>query len=498
MSSYTLVIHQGGEHRSLRGSVDRARRQITLPAPGNRRLLVDDIASAVATFAVTPGTRSVTVDGVEQASGSTANDLRRAITYTLAGEAGDTVTYTLLPPPVPQATGLPVIHVNTGGAPIPDKEHYVPCTLTIADPADPGNDRAITLASDGIRLRGNTTMGYAKKPYRLKFDKKVSLFGLGAAKSWVLLANYLDPTLLTATVAFELGNRFAARRQGTRPFVNSARHVELFVNGDHAGSYLLTEQVQVNEHRVNIDEDDDYLLELDSYYDEENKFMITLLPGGTALPVNIQSPEDDAGAAALPAIRASVQALVDRLSNNGRFDRPDDAYRELVDIASAVDFIMINEITGNGELQHPKSTYIYKTAGGRWNFGPLWDFDWAFGYTGGNFTYFSKASTLFFGPATNFRGDPRAGNVFFSLFFLDPVFRAAYKARWNEMKPHFSTIDAFIEERGRYLEQSAARNKERWSAYYSSIDYPAEIARMKRYMTDRVSYLDGMINASSW
>jgi hypothetical protein len=499
MKSYDVIMHQGNDRLVLRGVIDHAGRQITLPAPGNQRRVID-IDSAVAEFTASDAVASVIVGDVLQSSGNTPNDYRRDFTCTLAGDGGDTVHYTVKTFAAPQTTGLPVISINTGGVPITGKTNYVPCTLSLSDPGDKENDREITLSADGIRLRGNTTMNYDKKPYRLKFDKKEGFFGLGKAKSWVLLANYLDPTLMMNTVAFELGRRFAEQRQGTRPFVNSANHVELFIDNGYVGSYLLTEQLQVNEHRVNIDEDNGYLLELDSYYDEDNKFKITMYPGGTELPVNIQSPEDDAGATALAAIRADVQLLVDRLTNNRQFNQPDERYRELIDMTSTVDFLVINEIVGNQELQHPKSTYMYKDAGDPWSFGPLWDFDWAFGYTESGFSYFAdyKTTRFLFSASTNFRGDPRAGNVFFAQFFLDPVFRAAYKARWNEMKPRFSTITDFIEETGNKLSRSAAQNKIRWNNHYAAINHANEVARMKAHLTARVNYLDGVINGNNW
>ncbi|KAA6305826.1 hypothetical protein EZS27_042520, partial [termite gut metagenome] len=133
----------------------------------------------------------------------------------------------------------------------------------------------------GIRGRGNVTWTYPKKPYRLKFDKKISVFGLGEAKSWVLLANYRDPTLIMNTVAFELGHKLKF------PYTNHANHVEMFVNEEYKGSYMLTEQVQVDKYRIDIDEKKDFFVELDTYYDEEIKFRSALIN----LPVNVKSPE---------------------------------------------------------------------------------------------------------------------------------------------------------------------------------------------------------------
>ncbi|MDR1971935.1 MAG: CotH kinase family protein, partial [Treponema sp.] len=119
-----------------------------------------------------------------------------------------------------------------------------------------------------------------KKPYRLKFIEKQKLFGLTKAKSWVLLANAGDKTLIRNSIAFEMGQRFDL------PFTNHYIPVELVLNGEYRGSYLLTEQIQTGKGRVDIvddyDEDEDmadeYLVELDNYYDEEPKFRTSTVP----------------------------------------------------------------------------------------------------------------------------------------------------------------------------------------------------------------------------
>ena len=85
-----------------------------------------------------------------------------------------------------------------------------------------------------------------KKPYKLKLDSKASLLGMPAGKTWVLLANYDDKSLLRDQVAFEVG-----RRVGMAWTPNS-RFVELFLNGQYEGNYQLTEEIKIDNNRVNI------------------------------------------------------------------------------------------------------------------------------------------------------------------------------------------------------------------------------------------------------
>ncbi|GHV09638.1 hypothetical protein FACS189485_22420 [Spirochaetia bacterium] len=316
---------------------------------------------------------------------------------------------------------------------------------------------------DEIRGRGNTTWGQPKKPYRIKFKNKTSLFGYEQAKSWVLLANYLDPTLIMNTLAFELGVRFGL------PFTNHYQHVDLVLNGVYQGSYVLTEQVQVGKGRVDIDEDDGFLVELDVYYDEDPKFRTDLYQ----LPVMVKSPEDLINPAGYDFVKNSMNALEAALTD---VSFPESGYRDLINMDTFVDFLLINEIVANGELGHPKSTYMYKDAGAaKISMGPLWDFDWGFGSPGNYFNY------------TDYRSGRHS---FFQRFFDDPVFSVAYKAHWNENLSGIINIGPFIDEMAASLEKSQALNARRWGA----VDYAQIISRMKTWWMQRMVYLNTEIN----
>jgi hypothetical protein len=133
-------------------------------------------------------------------------------------------------------TGLPVIRINTrNGKAITSKEEYISARIEIIDPHNSVNN--IKTEVD-IRGRGNTTWNAPKKPYRLRFPQKQAVFGLAPAKSWVLLANYQDTTLILNSIAFRMGELFDF------PFTPHYVHVEVILNGRYEGSYVLTEQIQ--------------------------------------------------------------------------------------------------------------------------------------------------------------------------------------------------------------------------------------------------------------
>lgn len=99
-------------------------------------------------------------------------------------------------------TGLPVVSISTAsGMPVTSKDMWSKATITID-----GVGRYDDLAAADIEIagRGNSTWGYPKKPYKIKFDKRTEVLGMPEHKRWVLLANYIDRTLLRNDVAFYL------------------------------------------------------------------------------------------------------------------------------------------------------------------------------------------------------------------------------------------------------------------------------------------------------
>ena len=165
----------------------------------------------------------------------------------------------LLAENVEKAT-MPRLDINTGGSAILSNDAYTDASVTLS-----GCDKEFQFSnvSAGIRLRGNSTMVVDKKPYRLKFDVKRGMLGLNSNqqfKSWVLLADYYDSSLLRTLSAFS----FAKALNDGKYFSSDFAHVEVYINGQYQGVYLLCEQSQINEGRVEIyeREDDDTSLEI--------------------------------------------------------------------------------------------------------------------------------------------------------------------------------------------------------------------------------------------
>ena len=143
---------------------------------------------------------------------------------------------------------LPILNIDTSGVAITSKENYVDCRV---DLSTSNADYCFEGARGGIRIRGNSTSSRPKKPYRIKFDSKRNLLGMNEGeefKSWVLLAEWFDASMLHNSTSLSLASVILTE------YSSDWRNVNVYINGKYQGVYLLAEQSEINENRVDIEE----------------------------------------------------------------------------------------------------------------------------------------------------------------------------------------------------------------------------------------------------
>jgi len=386
------------------------------------------------------------------------------------------------PPPseIPSSlkTGLPIIYIYTEKEkPIDSKEKYLKAAFYMFDMTDMENPRLSLNTTTDIRGRGNDTWNQPKKPYRLKFHDKQSLFGLEAAKDWILLANARDYTLIMTNIAFELGRRFEL------PFTHHTFPVEVVLNGKHVGSYVLTENKEVGKGRVDIDKNEGWWVEADNYWDEDPKFKSNILQ----LPFMISSPKD------LPTsgydfVKNDLNQFEAKLFET---NYPNNNFMDLMNVSTFIDYFMINEIVQNWDIHQPRSMYWYKDKGddAKISLGPLWDFDWAFGFDGNTEKYFGGYGIIF----GNVQHVSHPGSKLISKLFESQQLRTLYKERWNEKYSTILSMTAYIDEQAKMVQESQKRNAAIWGWKGNDPDYMTEIERMKQWWVGRINYLDSKI-----
>lgn len=416
----------------------------------------------------------ITVNGVEQVSGVTVNDFSEPVIYKVTSENGTVKEYKISV----KHSGLPVLFIDTpGSATIPSKwEDWLPDTeITLYNTDWTINHTGIT----EIRGRGNSTWSYPKKPYALKLDKKAEILGMPEHKRWVLLANWMDRTILRNRVAFEVSMRTGLA------WTPHGEFVELILNGKHVGNYYICEHIKVDENRVNIDEltdeetDSGYMMELDTYFDEVNKFKSIYY----SMPYMFKDP-DEVNYAQFSFLQDYVNNMEASLYDNTRFGNRE--YTQYLDVDSFIDWWFVHELTGNEEPKHPKSSYMHKDKGGKLTMGPVWDFDWG--------TFMSNYSS-------DLIIDTK---IYYGRLFQDPEFKKKVKERWAILEEGFRGIPEFIDSESARIRNSESMNHSMWpidpsviGSYINmdeTLSFDDAVEKMKKAYSKRVEILDREIN----
>lgn len=302
-----------------------------------------------------------------------------------------------------------------------NKPDYTKCKISISDCEE---EYRLTKVDGGVKVRGNYTANYEKKPLRIKFDKKQKMLGLNddlKAKSWVLLADYKDGSMLRNVLSLYLGNCLLTNDSY---YCSDYQPVHVRINGKDWGMYLLVEQQQVGKGRIAIDDVDDrekgydgtdigYFFEYDGYYTEEKEdptFYITyenqasyLTRDGkkvtpTQLGFTIKSTINSIKQTAFlknymeKLYTLSYEAIIHHNYREFKADHKElqdssikdseELISRYIDIPSLVDIYLLQEISADADISWSSfflSLDMSDTGSRKLTFQAPWDYDSAFG-----------------------------------------------------------------------------------------------------------------------
>ena len=379
-----------------------------------------------------------------------------------------------------QFTGLPIIYVNTNGVAIDSKEDYVEGVASIIGGE---NYPDLVEAEMKIKGRGNSTWWqggvWGKKPYQIKFDDKTEVLNIPKDKKWVLLAELSDKSLIRNKISREMGDisRF--------DYVPKAEYVELFINDQHAGTYLIGQKVEESKNRVNVG-DKGYLIEIDqtNRIDEDDVYFTT--DGWSKFPsnlFNIKEPSLELNSSEYNLIKNHIIDFEEALFGDN-FTDADLGYRAFIDLDSFIDWYLINEICKNQDAATYSSIYFNYIPGEKIKMGPLWDFDLAYG----NVDYSN---------ATYPEGFHIKSNPWYKRMFEDPYFNSLVKDRFLYYETNLDMLLNKIDLIEKYLEKSQQKNFEIWPilgqyvwpnpVYYDT--HHEEVEHLKDWIEQRMTWL---------
>jgi len=244
-----------------------------------------------------------------------------------------------------------------------DKTHSEAAMLRLFD----GDGQLLyTGKANSLRGRGQSSWEAEKKSYNITLGEPADLLGMGAAEKWILQANALDDTNLCNKMVYDFSAEVGMA------FSPECRWVELYLNGEYAGLYLLCERNEVHPERVDISQENSFLVTKDRewrFQEQGDPYVMT--KANAALGIRYA----DMGAEEIQSMWQSVENAI--LSPEGIDPVTGKHWQELIDGDSWARKYLIEEVFGNtdgGIL----SQYYYldgNIGDGRIYAGPVWDYD---------------------------------------------------------------------------------------------------------------------------
>lgn len=425
-------------------------------------------------------------------------------------------------------SGLPLVIINTSGKSIPNNSKIQAAMKIIHNgsgqvnkPTDPGN---IYDGLAGIEIRGSYSASLPQKPYGFETrdaagnNRDVSLLGMPEENDWILLANYNDKTFMRNMLAFEL-----FRKMGH--YAPRTRLVEVILNNDYQGVYILTEKIKRDAGRVNISKlaakdiaGDDltggYIFKID-YLDAANSWRSNYPPPGyPSKVVNYLYADPEAEELLSPQenyLKDAVNTFESKLYSTDFADKTA-GYPAWLDMNSFLDYFIVSEVSRNVD-GYKKSCYFFKdknSKGGKINAGPVWDFDWAW----------KNIRDCSFFQATNGSGwsykindcpniNPNS-NGWMVRLLQDPEFANALNKRYFELRNSylsFSYLQSYIDSVQNLANDAQVRHYSKWNMLSASVGapevdsqpstYAGQVDKFYTWIKTRLSWLDANMPGKS-
>lgn len=428
----------------------------------------------------------------------------------------------------PSSLGKRVIYVTTDSGSTPTTKGVDYTATAVLDVSGVAEDDVL-VDVETIAVRGNSSATKPKKPYKLKFEEKQKPFGMKSDKTWILLANYVDRTLIRSRIAFELG-----RAQDGLEWTPSEVFTELYLNGKYVGSYQLIQSIKVDKNRVPFDTDTGscaiptgledckfaaQIMEHDPHYVDDETFGFR---GPSGMHYAYKDPDEfktnDDGSPDLESLTNERMAMMktkilnfEKVLYSKSWDRVDfatldakDDWQTYLDLDSAVDYILTREFTKDNDADFYRSNFFYTknydpASPAKFYMGPIWDFD----RSAGAHDPSSTGIHLPTGWWTNGSGSENHDTNkihWFTRIWKDPRFVDALEARWAEKRGDYqavatSRVDAAVADLGANV---AANDRAVWGTSGSryaakSSTYAGEVTWVKNWYRDRFLWMDSKL-----
>lgn len=409
------------------------------------------------------------------------------------------------------SSNLPIIVIDTDAQTIVH-EPKIMATMGIVNNGA-GNRNSVTDPFNeydgwiGIEYRGNASFGVSdKKPFTIETrnedgsNNNVEILGLPKENDFVLRAVYIDKTLMRDALAY-----YMYRSMGR--WAPRTRHVEVVLNGDYQGVYVLEEKIKPDKNRLAIAKMDSADISGEAltggyiwctnrrWADYEHNDLLFDETEADGNPRFLRYPKpSDVMPEQLAYISQFEQDFGD-IMKGPNYNVPFIGYDKYIDLQSFIDEIILQEVTSNSDA-YSYSGYFFKDRGKKINAGPAWDFDQALcNSTHNDGSRFDEWNI-------QKRDDGRP--PFWDRLFADDEIQEQLKTRWNSLRNdalHTDRIIAFIDSVVNYLSEAQGHNFEKWPILGVTIwrslpgaeqrdTYQKEVDYMKTWLLNHLDWMD--------
>ncbi|WP_158306078.1 CotH kinase family protein [Maribacter sp. HTCC2170] len=421
---------------------------------------------------------------------------------------------------IPDGDRLPSVSINTLGGSIVD-EPKIDALMTITE------DGTITFDGNiAIEIRGSSSQFFfPKKSYGFETrdasneDLDVALMGFPEEEDWILHGPFSDKSLVRNKLIFDLARDFGM-------YASRTKFTDVSINDDYQGVYVLMEKIKRDSVRLDISKlkiDDNlgeeltggYILKIDkstgagSGLSSMNSFISPHAPlsgnSGQTIVYQYAYPKPDEITSEQRAYITDYVLGFENALAADTFTDPTLGYSSYIDVASFIDFFILNELSNNVD-GYRLSTYLHKDKNEKLRMGPIWDFNLAFG----NADYCSGGSTQVWAYRFNERcpGDFWQVPFWWDRLLQDPEFVSQLKARWTALRSGIladgnihNKVDSYVAN----LETTNAieSNFQKWNIFgtyvwpnnYVGASYSDEVDYLRTWIDNRLWWLDGSIEA---
>jgi len=367
--------------------------------------------------------------------------------------------------------GLPRIVIETEDfAGVRDRETEIPSHLQIYGEKAPESE----VYELTVRGRGNSSFKMPKYGLKLEFKDKVKLLGMPKNRDWALIANYGDKTHLRNYMMTRLSEWLGAK------YTPRMQFVELYLNRKYMGLYLLSESIKVAKNRVNIEENDTtFLVEKE----DSKKFDPPYVQSDNGYYYHIKSPKNPSP--------ETEELLLDHIKAFENFAMRPYRYNsneivQWIDLDDYLLFYWVHEYSKNEDGNFARSVHFTWKKGEPIHFGPLWDFDLAFGNASREQNkapeeWYIRRYRLNYYILQNSLVDSAA-----VVYWKEH--RETFKALIDSVPLYRSIIDKAIE--NEYRRWPVMKNTENWALKDPYDSYDEAVETMIEWMKQRYQWID--------